>query len=107
MTDQNKVKQATLDQKLLLLHYLGALKEVMKAENATKQGLFLEKLIGNDNDKIRQRFSSINDLISTPKESAKRRKLKEELTEIQKIFQELGLQNVVKKIQADLRKISQ
>lgn len=107
LSQQNKVKEFTLDQKLLILHYLGGLKQIMEMKNSTKQADFLQRLISDDAEKTRQRFSTINDLIGTPKEGAKRRKLIEEITDLQKMFKELGLQNIVKKIQADLRKLSQ
>jgi hypothetical protein len=107
LSQQPKVKEFTLDQKLLILHYLGSLKQIMEIKTATKQAKFLQKLISDDAEKTRQRFSTINDLVGTPKEGAKRRKLIEEITDLQKMFKELGLQNIVKKIQADLRKLSQ
>jgi hypothetical protein len=103
--NQGQLPQATLDEKILILHYLGAFDKIQKSDNATKKGIFLEKLIGNDAERIRQRFSSINDLFS-PKEVVKRRKLREELEQVKNMFKELGLENIVKTIQADIRKLS-
>lgn len=102
----SEVKEATLDQKLLLLHYLDALPKIRKSENATKTSLFLEKLLGNNAERIRQRFSSINDLF-TPSEKAKRKKLREELELVEEMFKELGSETIAKKVRIDIKKLSQ
>lgn len=103
---QSKSSNISFDQRLLLLHYLGALDKVRQAENASKIALFLSQLIRTDRETIRQRFSSILDLFE-PKEKAKREKLKKDLQEVAKAFEELGLKSIVKKVQADLRKLGQ
>lgn len=105
--EANKPKrEVTLDHRLLMLHYLGALDKIRKADNATKQGAFLEYLIQNDGEKIRQRFSSIHNLFP-PVEKTRKKKLKEDLLQVQDFFKELGLRTIVKNIQADLRKLDQ
>lgn len=99
-----EMKDISLDQRLLLLRYLGALELVMEANNNTKQGKLLGQLMRTDPESIRQRFSSINDLIA-PKDKVKRRKLVSDMEEIQHLFEELGLEKIVKKVKADLRKL--
>jgi len=99
-----EAKEISLDHRLLVLRYLGALSEVMEAGNNTKQGKFLSYLIRNDFDSIRQRFSSINDLFE-PKEKTKKKKLLADLEEVNALFEELGLEKIAKKVRTDIRKL--
>jgi hypothetical protein len=99
-----KVEILTIDQKLLILNYLGALKAIQKQENATKKGTFLNKLFGTNEDKFRQRFSSINELLEI-KPNTKNSALKKNLEKVKELFEELGLETMVKKVTNDLRNV--
>jgi hypothetical protein len=99
-----KVELLTIDQRLLILHYLGALKTIQKQENATKKGTFLNKLFGTNEDKFRQRFSSINELVEI-KPNTKNSALRKNLEKVKELFEELGLETLAKKVTDDLRNV--
>jgi hypothetical protein len=98
----------SIKQQLLVLDYLGAFEKINKIDNAQAKALFLKQLFNKSAQNIRTELSPIN--ISELKYSTSRTKreaIRKNLIKVSELFEELGLKNIVKKVNEDIQKLDQ
>jgi hypothetical protein len=94
-----KSEEPSTKQQILILHYLGILKQI-NLEN-TKKALLLSKLLSKNDQNIREYLTYIN----ARKIEDSDIKTKNNLEAVRKIFEEIGLSNEVALVTKDLEKI--
>jgi hypothetical protein len=103
-----KIEPLNLEQQFLALEYLGVLDklEKVKDDNNTLKGKFVSQLIGKDFSNCRQQFSYISNL-KHGKTTEEKKKISKNLTRVRDLFDEMALNSLVKKVDADLKNLSQ
>ena|SRR5436190_8120956 len=97
-------KELTLKQRLIALHYIGALDTIMKVGTATAQADFLHLIICKSSDNIRIQFSTIHDLLYPAEETKLAIK---NLQAVRRAFENLEYSSVLTRIDADLQKLTE
>ncbi|MCA6440228.1 MAG: hypothetical protein IM598_00070 [Chitinophagaceae bacterium] len=103
-----KVVPLNLEQQFLALDYLGILDTLnkVKDDNNTLKGQFVSLLIGKDASNCRKQFSYIREL-KHGKTTEEKRKISKNLSRVRDLFEEMALKSLAKKVDADLKNLSQ
>ena len=98
-------KTLTIRQQLQVLHYLGALKIIDEQKVIDKKSDFLVLLIGKTKQNIRENYKYHSENLITSKLKPERKKIAKELTHIKKVFENLGNIRLMRKVEADLKRL--
>lgn len=103
-----KIEPLSLEQQYLVLDYLDVLDTLgkVKDDNNTRKGQFVSLLISKDFSNCRKQFSYIPSL-KMGKTTDEKKKIKKNLTRVRDLFEEIGLKSIAKKVEVDLKSISQ
>lgn len=103
-----KIEPLSLEEQFLALEYLDVLNKLDKVKDPknTEKGKFIALLIGKDQSNCRGMFSSLGEL-KRAKTSEEKRKSIKRLTRVYLLFEEVGLKSIAKKIDVDIKKLSQ
>jgi hypothetical protein len=99
--EKQKKEEFTLAQQMLILHYLGFIKEIDLVN--TKKSLLLSKLIKGDKNNIRNMLT----YISSQKLSYCKIKNRENLGILVELFDKIGMSEVADRINIDISKLKE
>jgi len=92
-------EETTTKQQILILHYLGIIPKINLVD--TKKALLFSKLLNRDDQNIREYLGRVVGV----KVEESDIKTKNNLEEVRKIFEELGMKNEISLIDKDLERI--
>jgi len=94
-----RYEETTTKQQILILHYLGIIPKINLVD--TKKALLFSKLLNRDDQNIREYLGRVVGV----KVEESDIKTKNNLEEVRKIFEELGMKNEISLIDKDLERI--
>lgn len=103
-----KIEPLNLEQQFLALDYLGILDTLnkVKDDNNTLKGQFVSLLIGKDASNCRKQFSYLREL-KHGKTTEEKRRISKNLSRVRDLFDEMALKSLAKKVDVDLKNLSQ